>query len=186
MKMVGIEKHSVHSLWKSRLRQEFREIVDEMPAAAGADPVQFGLLRQLEMNLVAMEADPFGVDDSMRLKPPPGRSVQVVGDSAIGVSRFVTDDVNLQTSRTTEAEKGKDSGIRLGLAQPRAIDVSLEFRPIILATGASKVVPDVRLVRRRAGRNPPAFEADTMEELIVANDRVVEVDADDGGPGQGS
>ena len=173
-----VEKDTRRPRRELRLRQQFRQVVDEVRTPGRANAAQLLRERQLEEHPAAPHADSAGVEKAVPLQPVHRRRVQIVFRPQVGVARFMADNTDIKTifHRPAEEVEGAGEGRRLRHAGP--VDRPLHRRPGLLAADAAQVVAHAALVRRQRLRDQPLFPRHAMEKAVIADDRVVEIHAD--------
>src|SRR6185437_13238123 len=112
------------------------------------------------------------------LGQPCARSrVQIARLAQIRCARLVADDAHGDLALMQSPERIEHAFERLGIEDARAIDDALQQRPVVLAADRPQIVAHGDLVPRRIRRNPGAFERDLMKQRVVADQRVVEIQA---------
>src|SRR5947208_15577934 len=104
--------------------------------------------------------------------------MQVVLRPQYRMPGFVADDEELVAGSTRRRDKIRETWIGRNQIHPGAIDITLQFREIVVAAGSVEVVADAVLVAADIRRDQAAFKRGCVEYAVVACDRVVEIDPD--------
>src|SRR5438128_1363211 len=104
--------------------------------------------------------------------------MQVIRWANDRVSRLVADNVYRQPPLNRGGKKLAHSRERLRLLHAWTINVALQFRPLPLAALRAQKIPDVILSRRQAGRNQATLDRDSVEDVLVRNNGIVEINAE--------
>jgi hypothetical protein len=104
--------------------------------------------------------------------------VQIVGFAGVRLSGTVTDDGNTQVQGLAGCEELQSAGESPGVTHTRAVSETLNYRPTIFFSSSPQMIADLDLVVREIGGNKPFFKGQLKENIVVANDGVIEVGPD--------
>ena len=90
----------------------------------------------------------------------------------------MADDVDGKMLLHRPGKELDDSREGLRLRHARAVDVALKLSPVAFSSASAEEVAHIIFANRRCGGNQAALDRDLMEQLIVANDGVIEINAD--------
>ncbi|MGO9771879.1 MAG: hypothetical protein ACLPSW_20495 [Roseiarcus sp.] len=117
-------------------------------------------------------------DEMIRFEKRQSSGVQIIASAAKRMARLVTDDEEFMAERAGSFEKTENAWIRRGEIHARAIDIALKFGEILFAPRGVKEISNVVFAARKILRNKPSLQRRNMERAVIADDGVVEVDAD--------
>src|SRR5258706_1299729 len=115
--------------------------------------------------------------------PPASCFMQIIRMAQKGTTCHVAYDSQVYALGSGPGEKIYRTRLSDRVVHARTIDVTLHFRPSVLLAGLAQVVAHAQLGRRKVGRDQAALEGYPVEKRVVADDGVVEIDADAHGAG---
>ena len=165
-------------LGKRGFEKSFFQVVNEVSATGFADVTDFFRPRFAKMNVLRRKPNPMRIEKSLRRQPFARGLLQIktADDRSAG---FVADDVDRQPPPDCMREEFQNTGKWQCPRHMRAIDVTLQFRPIAFLSLLPEEITHVILARGHGGGNQPAFHRDGMKQFVVADNRVVKINAED-------
>src|SRR5260221_3443568 len=167
------------------VRQDLGKIVDEHVALQRANPPHFFVSRPFEIDVLARKRQSGRIEEAIAVHPSEGGCAQV-GQMWIVVRELglVTDDRYHVAARTARLEKSGHAVEQGRRVDPPAIDEALQALPeVAVRLLGQQGAFDGGLAARERRRQQALLLADARKGLIVADQRVVEIDADShGGP----
>ena len=163
-----------------RLLEDVDEIVDEDIELQAREPLDLGGQCVLEIDVVDRQRRIRSVDQPGAPQPA-ARGVTQIGAIRVLMTELglVADDVNVRAGLPARRQEITHSGKDLRVADSLAIDPALQALPGEFAAGLGpKIVPDLGLEPLPSVGHQPALTCGGGKHLVVADDRVVEIDPD--------
>lgn len=168
-------------VWKRWFEKSFFEVIDKVRTARFPDVSDFFRSRLAKMNVLRRQPDAMRIEKTLRCEPFTRRLLQIKGRPHDRRAGFMADDVNRQPSPDGVREKFQDAGKWLRPRHVRTVNVTLQLRPVPFPVLLPQEVSHVVLAGGQRGGNQPAFHSDGMKQLVVANNRIIEINAEDHG-----
>ena len=92
------------------------------------------------------------------------------------MARLVADDAQFVTGIACPAHEIDGAGIGCRVGQACPVDIALHFGPGVFLASAAQEIAHLKFVVRQVRRNVSALARDQMEDVIVIDDRVVEIE----------
>lgn len=131
-----------------------------------------------ENNHMVRKANAVGSKESVFVQPRHGRSMQVIGLAQCRVAALVADNSYRDPTLPANDKKLSDPWERLGLQKTSPIDFPLQHGPEIIGQMHLNVPADFLLGFPDRLRNQAKFQAHVEKNAIVADNGVVEINAD--------
>src|SRR5258707_7712532 len=141
---LALAEKDFHDVSRESWFQEcFFQIVYKVCATIFLDETDFFLPRGAEKNVFRRKPYFTGVEKALRSQPIASGLAGVVSRPERGGRGFMADDIHGQSLFDTALEKLQHAGKRLRLGHPWAVDVSLQFRPVIFPALAAEKIAHV-------------------------------------------
>ena len=173
-------KKNLNHLFRKRLLQEgFFQVIDEVRASGFPDESDLFLPRYPEMNVIGGKPHPPDIEKALFRQPVARRLVQVVSRPDHRGGGFVADDVKRQPLPDAAGEELQHTGKRLRFHHSRPIDVTLQFCPLPFLSAPAEMVAHFVLAGKHRGGDQTSFHRDPMKQIVVANNGVIKINAQD-------
>ena len=166
--------------WESRIVENLWQIIDEMRTVLRPDALQLAGLAHFKKNIFRGKSDRRR-EKALMLKPAHGCSMQIVARTDERLTSLVTDDENGNRLGAAVGNEIDHTRKRRCFQYGATVGLALQSGPGLFAAGLSQIIADLHFVPHHAGRNQRSLRRQPAKELVVADDRVVEVDADSHG-----
>lgn len=175
-----IKEQALAACRKARIEQKFGQVVDKISTAQGRNSGVLVGFAELEMHMLRRQQRLGRVDKGLVPQPVESRLMQVVLRAAKRMAGFVADDVERVALSAAADEKVFDAREHIGFENAAAVNFTLHGNPGFFAPLRPQGVADGALADRQPGIDQPLFAGQGMKQSIVADDRVVKVDSDNG------
>src|SRR6267142_2265981 len=176
MMPIGIEQDALHAGGEGFREQDLGQVVDVVLAGARADARKLFFLGQLEEHVALV--DQRAVMVQVPRDPAPRGLVQVMARPDKGMPGLVADDAHRDAALHRPPQEFDGARVGAHLVHACAVDRALHLGPHILATLPAQEITHGELALRRIDRHRALLHGDTVKNLVVADERVVEVNAD--------
>ncbi|OGS01641.1 MAG: hypothetical protein A2V88_07605 [Elusimicrobia bacterium RBG_16_66_12] len=173
-----VEEETLDAGREARRGQELGKIVDEMRAALVGDARELARQSLLEVGVLEAEAG-LRPQEAATVEPSARRRVKVVGRAPDRAARAVADDARRDAAGAAGGEELASARESLRLRHSRSVDPTLKLSPIRLASLGAQTVADLVLERGGLRGDQPPRDRRAVEDLVVADEGVVEVEADE-------
>ena len=130
------------------------------------------------MDVIGRKPDPRRIVPSVRGEKVAGGLVQVVPRAEKWITRALTDNEYFLTAAPAAVEKLQHPRKQAGLAHARTVGVALQLGPTLFLPDLPQVIAHGALRRADIVRYEPLLDGQLGKKSVIADDRVVKIDAD--------